>query len=539
MPSSPVFLTSSTLNINIPSTQGLILNKGEVVKGIIQEVKADGNLALLIQGKLLEAFSEVPVEKGQQVQLLVDDFREGRTYLKIMTPEGFNHLVEDKIVSSLKTMGVNSGSESLAMAKKLLQYNIPVTRETLSELGRGIKILGGFTPRNIEIAAVSMAGGAPTEPATLTALAHYFSGDTDLGRVFENLMQIFIEPEFSDDTPSGWPSGAIDLELVAVAAEKSAEDANSPTSPPSTSNNAQQVLNEKAVTFKTLLDKMAPAIPLSEIDKTVPTLSPSDSGLETTTMVVPRDQIPFPPTSLPEGIPSPTGDEPLKKQALVLLKDLLEVILIDSQDHSGDMASKMQKRPQETGELIKGLVVMKDMLKTLESRSAPVHELLGNLDRVEKEIAGQQAANSLGIKSGVQEQQGGVYYLSFPVQTGSQFQQVQMRVQRNDARPNLFEADHLSLAVALDTKNLGRVLFHVDWSRVKRIRIRGVVENNQVCQFLGNNLEGLLRTLRAMGYSVEDHGLKVCEAGEEQESLKWNLEEKPGDVRLWRVDITV
>lgn len=524
MSNSPVFLTSSILNINTPSIQGLVLNKGEVVKGLVQEVKPDGLLALLIQGKLVEAFSEVPMEKGQQIQLLVDDFREGRTYLRIVTPEGMDRMMDDKLAGSLKSIGVNPEPQDMVMAKKLLQYNLPVTRDNMSELGRNLKTLGGFTPRNLEIAAAGLAGGAPGHQAALTALAQYFSTDTDLGRLLESIMQVLNDPQLTDENASLPPLvNDTGRELVQPPVVT-----NPASNPESTSDNVPASQPDKPLTRASAMNIQPAAAeenPGMQPAAVEPTSGNQGPGVQSS---------PPPASSSASG----TGDEAIKRQAASLLKELLQVLVIDSREPGADTARKIQIRPQETRDLVKSLAAFQDVLKPGDGGTGPIHELLGHLERMEKEIGGQQTANYLAKNPVIQEQQGSVYYLSFPVQMGNEYRQMELRVQGDASRQSLTNADHLNLVVALNTLNMGRVLFHVDWSQSRTIGIRGVVENGRVCRHLVDNLETLIGTLRSKGYSVENHGIRVCAAGEEK-LLKWELKQDTEDRRVWSVDITV
>jgi hypothetical protein len=86
MDSNQVSLTRMMLNIATPSDQGISFSRGEILQGSVQEVRADGLVMMLLKGRLIEAATEVMVKPGQQLFLMVDDFRDGKTYLKVLNP---------------------------------------------------------------------------------------------------------------------------------------------------------------------------------------------------------------------------------------------------------------------------------------------------------------------------------------------------------------------------------------------------------------------------------------------------------------------
>jgi len=174
MESSQISLNKITLNVSSPKDGGVSLNKGELVKGIVQEVKPDGQVLLAIKGQVIEAVSEVPVKPGQELFLLVDDFRNGKTYLKIANPEMLGKIENANISANLLGMGISAKDETIALARKLMQYNMPVNADNLNELARNVKLLGGSNSKNVEIAAFALSRGISSREG-LTALASFLS----------------------------------------------------------------------------------------------------------------------------------------------------------------------------------------------------------------------------------------------------------------------------------------------------------------------------------------------------------------------------
>ena len=166
MEPSQISLNKVTLNVSSPKDGGVSLNKGEMVKGTVQEVRPDGLVMIVIKGKLVEAVSEVPVKPGQDLYLLVDDFRNGKTYLKLVSPEMMGKIENANIKANLQQMGITAKEETVLLASKLVQHNLPVTPDSLNELARVVKLIGGSNPKNLEIAAFA-ANSALSLPVAL------------------------------------------------------------------------------------------------------------------------------------------------------------------------------------------------------------------------------------------------------------------------------------------------------------------------------------------------------------------------------------
>ncbi|MEN6350054.1 MAG: hypothetical protein ABFD08_11740 [Syntrophomonas sp.] len=187
MQNSQVSLTKVTLNISTSKDQDLNLTKGEVLRGVVQAVKSDGTVSLVLKGQVIEAVSEVPVEGGQQLSLIVDDFRDGKAYLKVLTPQRMEQIENINLSANLIDMGVPAKDNNVMMARKLLQYNLPVTTTNLNQLSKAANMLGGSSPRNLEIAAFAMARGVPVNQNSLDSLVQFTSGGSALSQLVEDI----------------------------------------------------------------------------------------------------------------------------------------------------------------------------------------------------------------------------------------------------------------------------------------------------------------------------------------------------------------
>lgn len=536
MHSSQVSLTSSMLNFKSNAAPGLILNKGEIVGGQVQEVRSDGTISLLIQGKLVEALSEVDVEKGQQIYLAVEDFREGRIHLKVVTSEALAQLGESNLAENLKTMGVSVDPQSVAVAKKLLQYGLPATRENFNEVNRGVKMVGGFTPQNIELVVSTMAGKLPINEPALAALKQYFTADTNIGKLVEGVIQLVNQ--LMENPGSPFPRTAAaetdHFGRPSLQAEPAMHAATTAAAYETAPIHADDLPVGPGTQLKTIVGSPASsrAAVFADIQGEP---AQAEAYLQTPAQADGDDVLPG--KFLIETVePGEAG----RRQALGLIKELLRELVIIAHEESGINAEKMEARSREGKHLVKSLAILRDLLANVENNpSTRVSELLNRLSEVEKEIGSQQIANYLAQNHAGQDTQSGGFYISFPVQMGSNYHQVQLRVEREGSRKTLKDADRLGLVVALDTLHMGKVLFHVDWARNRQLGLRGVVENPQVGKYLEDNILDLTRALSEQGYQVENRGMTISQNVDEEAKFKLSLGEAPEAFRLVRIDITV
>lgn len=536
MQSSQVSLTSFLLNLNKTLEQGLVLNKGEVVSGLVQEVKPDGMLALMIKGKLVEAFSEVNVSQGQQVFLSVEDFREGRTYLKLLTQEALGQQRETGLALNLQKLGVDSGEANLAIAKKLIQYNLPVTLDNIIEANRAVKILGGYNPENIEVAVLTRAAGLPSNELTLKALASFLKEPGDVGQLAGRLVQLL--GEMPEEGPALLPATInytrpdtnLQAGLTVKPQAMSSEDTD--------------------ITMPARLP-LVPGPPVEQArQQPIPQIADRAVVFETQKLPVETGKIqilPNRPVAEAESSPTPAlnplpeGEPELLTQTRSIIRNLLTDLIIRFNEDPRYNAQKMEARPRETADLVRDINNLQNVLKKSPHSTRPeIQQILTSLESLEKEISGQQIVNTFARTAIVQENNPGLYYLSFPVQLEQGVKQVQIRVKQDGlGKQNLKSAERLSIVVGLDTGQMGKVVFHADWVRAGSLGIMGVVENQQVGQYLENGLPRLVEALGELGYQVNNRGISVASNIEKEANLHPSLVDSREEPRLVAIDITV
>lgn len=572
---------ASTLSLNDGTAPGLTLSKGELVNGLVQNVRPDGMLVLMIKGKLVEAFSEVSVEQGQNIYLSVDDFREGKTFLKVITPDVLTLQRETSLSRNLVSLGINPDNSGVALAKKLVQYNLPVTRENLTEASRALKILGGFSSRNVEIAVFALAKGIPSSEAAIKSLSFFLNSDTDIGKLVNGLINllgelpdnmVFLPPSAANTNvreatqnlllsglkslpvQAGVPeqvynTGLADIASNPLPAARQPELLTSPNiSGPQTSPAAGEGTlashtvqpsggpSHSAQTTAAGEDALVshsvqpPAVQPSAARPAQPALLAVNPDIDAVLMEAESQDGPLP--------VSPRGEVGFIMESKTIIRSVLAKLMVNPLDDSESIA-KMRNRPIENRSLVETLNTLQTLIKKIDFNTQPeLQPLLSRLEGLEREIAGQQLFTAVNPHLPGQESPAGVYYISFPVQFDKEVRQLQIRVQ-HDGNRQLRDAASLSLVVALDTGSMGKVLFHVDWSKTGYLGLQGVVERSPVGSFLEGNLGGLLEALGSKGFRVENRGISLSGPGQLAASLKPSLNDSPGDVNLSGVDILV
>jgi len=190
-----------------------LFNQGEILKGVVEEIKPDGIISLLINGRLVDAASEVNVKPGQLLYLLVDSFKNNLTYLKVISEDGTIPLDDNNLSANLRSIGLPSNADAILIANKLLQYNLPVNQQNIAFIFNALNIIGGITTRNLDMAAFILQNNIPLDKNILPFIDQFISSDGDLSRLARELVQILARIETamirSDSIPSAPPTAVI------------------------------------------------------------------------------------------------------------------------------------------------------------------------------------------------------------------------------------------------------------------------------------------------------------------------------------------
>ena len=561
-----VSFNKTMLNIATPQGEGINFNKGEILKGMVQEVKDDGLVMLFIKGRLIEAASEIMVKSGQQLYLMVDEYRDGRTYLKVVTPQMMGEIENANLSASLRDQGMASSQENVQMARKLLDYNLPVTTSNLNTLSREVNMLGGYNPRNLEIAAFALSRNIALSPAALSALANFVSsGSANAARLCNDIIQILNLLNADDATPQAGTSVSASnpgrsamagtfISTLGKAAGLNTNNlpqpestgfpaAETPANPGSAAQNqiAEPQIGRPGMSASTAAANAAPTMVNADSKPVINTINQQIQGQSNEAAVISPESKTTAPSTLPaDG--STMGADRNFREVLNLVQRLVEALVLKAADSSGSNSSKLAAIIKSEPDMVKNLQVLGEVLKDIKPDvNSPAlkeltSELISRLEGMEKEITGQRLLNITARIPGENVING--YYFAIPVQIKDELHLCQLKIHR-DAKKSLHMQDSIRFIVSLDTKNLGMVLFYVDWKRTGELDLQGVVENNDTLAYLNMNRETLISKLQALGYRVNFAGLKLARP-DEVESLRPQLGQKPETpFRPFSIDVIV
>lgn len=516
---SHVSLNKIQLNISSPEGSQLRLNKGEILKGQVKDVKDSGLILIYLKGRLIEALSEVMVKPGDMLYLMVEDFREGKAYLKVLTPENLNRLENDVLALRLKEMGISPREDDILAAKTLIQYHLPLTKENMRNIAAGAKMLGEINNQNLALAAFALAKGIPLNKEILGLLAYQIDKNTNLAKLIDSVLKMAVLPEGkavlagSDELDGLWTKGNTDA--LMAKGEGNMEAGREETWLAGMKNSGTT-------------DK----IPLVKSESSLPEENDA-AGLKTelTGSVKPVKQ------EQADNFKFPERWRPL----LGFLQNLLEEVRINPAGLNDNklLVFRMKEYLAAEKDFIQ---VLSQVLETA-SKEADIKEnragldFLKTLDYMKKEISSYQLFNSISQKG--MDPHFNYYYFAWPVRLDETTHLLELRIDREKKGQDIAKADSLSIAVALDTPRMGKVLFHINWMKKYKIELRGVVETLPVKEYIEKNIAELVSALTGLGYQVNYLGTKVAQNREEMVISQVKLEEVRESVKPFRIDVTV
>lgn len=519
---SPISLDNFILNVSRASGAGITFNQGEILKGQVHEIKDNGLVSIFIKGKLIEAATEIMVNRGQQLFLVVDDMKDGKVVLRVLTPELLNKIENTNIAANLREIGVNADNDNLQMSKKLIQHNLPVTADMLKNMAKAVNLLGGNTPRNLEIVGLAMAKNVPLNQPALLALAQFVEGKPDLASIARELMNILGKLDKLPTEPR------VQTTSVNLLPDREPVQSQAPT------RNIQIPAENVREGQTTLTNRNLSNIEMVRTNIDNRSFTPGqvvNTGSQVNTGSPNFASIPS------SQFSSPTNN------ILPLLNQLLESVIIPlnigaNSKQIDDIVQVLKYNLANDKEFMRSLVLIKDIL---QQRVIPgvdkalINTLVSNIEDMEREFVGQRVFNVMTKFSG--DSNLNYYYLSFPVKIGEEYRLCQLKIDKKLGSKALIDQDNVKIVVSLETGNLGYVLFHVDWYKKGLLKLQGVVETEEVSNYISANVNGLIEALEGRGYVVDYEGIKV--ASDEEEQMRVQLQEVDEVIKPYVIDIRI
>lgn len=222
---------------------------------------------------------------------------------------------------------------------------------------------------------------------------------------------------------------------------------------------------------------------------------------------------------------------------LDLFRALSDRATVRMDSDSSLIASDLRDRITGEKDLLRGLAVLKQLAgdDSAVDRQPVAREIVRIIDGLEKDLSGQRLFNFTSRTGG--EPAPSVYYFSIPVKYDDQYRMMQLRLSGDGGRRGLVDPDHLSVAVSLETENLGIVLYHLDWFKKGEINIQGLVQSQDIADYMSSEMSRLIGNLAVMGYNVNNLGIKISQTAREAEELKPQLVESSETVKPFGIDV--
>ncbi|MDI9467223.1 MAG: hypothetical protein QM343_05020, partial [Bacillota bacterium] len=191
MENNLVSLNRVFLNLNNPAAQHtLVLTEGDILRGLVKDIDANGTVRVLIQGHLIEAIAEAKVSLGQNLHLLVEEVQPGRIILRILTPEALDRVEQANLASRLRELGITPNESNIRLASLLLEHQLPVNRTTMGQAVQVLQHLGVNTVESAKTAALAVKYNLPLNQALLERLMSFLKADNDFAQIYQQLSRM-------------------------------------------------------------------------------------------------------------------------------------------------------------------------------------------------------------------------------------------------------------------------------------------------------------------------------------------------------------
>lgn len=573
------YLTKNLVNFAQAEGEQLNLIKGEILKGMVESIKENGMIMVNLKGRSIEAFTELVLTPGQELFLMVDEPQDGKTILRLATTQMMADRTNEKIAVNLNQMGLKTDDSTLVIAQKLIQHNLPVSRENIEAMVKITRDMGGMTPSTLELASTALAGGLKTDSETMSSLREFITNPVVVKAVIEEViktlegqngtLQTAASGQLDNDAgttarmhaPQTEPTNAIISEPVKTQIADNSKQADSIKTTNNSAAAAEQPGAQPVQIKPDMPGKQAAAQSLITVDDAAVTIviedDPQDTAIKTVlsgtnlTNQPSDEQTALPSTVKPAlefnapavqgalntGIGSAAKDIPTAK-TLETLKLILPLLSLQG-DAPEQIINDLKQHFSGNKEVIKALNVAEQIIQK-DPEAVKEHPVLqkavAQIQTAEKQLVGQAAFNSLD-KPVIDSNLPGYYYYAVPVETGGQSRMVELKLYKDGkSRRPLDELNEVRVAVALETQNLGQVVFHVTWNRELGLTLQGAVESSQTKTVIENAISDLTDRLLEMGFPVRFAGMNVAA---EREQLRPVLTDAKEQSRILGIDIKV
>lgn len=159
-------------------------------------VNKEGQQGILkFQGQAVKAFLKMGnnpyLAAGSQVTVCVEGFENDQAILRLVDP--VNTLLKQYTMQDIKDLLMKNGfsptEESITIAQKLLQQQLPVTKENIDKIFRAMNFFPEEREIGMDTGIFLMARGLSLQPSLLQVCGRYFQQDMMLGENMQKFLQ--------------------------------------------------------------------------------------------------------------------------------------------------------------------------------------------------------------------------------------------------------------------------------------------------------------------------------------------------------------
>ncbi|MGE5380232.1 MAG: hypothetical protein ACM3NT_04095 [Methylocystaceae bacterium] len=186
-------------DIKLTPEATLKLQAGDVVRGLVQAINNDGTVQLMVRGKSVIAETQVPLQAGQELYLQMDRMENGKLYLRVVDPQGQAELPDLALRGLLTKIGLKADDLSSTIARKLIAYNMPVTKENIEAVIKMSNLIGAENGRVLEAATYALSRNSRiNNPENLANLVEFFSSPPSQDKTGQAIHQLTIFESISE-----------------------------------------------------------------------------------------------------------------------------------------------------------------------------------------------------------------------------------------------------------------------------------------------------------------------------------------------------
>jgi hypothetical protein len=188
---APLPMRPGMLALQTPG--GLPLQSGMMLRG--QVLGRDGDFVSLQFGRnILRAQTSLPLLVGAFVDLQVQGQQLGKWLLQLVSSQFHTPMTQQDVEGALLDMQLPVDDKSIALARSMVEFNVPLTASDLQELTRALAQMpdGASAGREATMAACFLkAGNLPVLPQNIMTLANFLVQNPFLGLQLFQLQSAF------------------------------------------------------------------------------------------------------------------------------------------------------------------------------------------------------------------------------------------------------------------------------------------------------------------------------------------------------------